>query len=453
MSSQLDRAFVKAYTRSRATSPSATTPARSHLQPQAPTASTLNAIDGNRHTELQATAGWGDLADESYFRVDVGHAQSFRSNLAPLPPPAAAHSAPAGADRSPVPRPTVPQVHHHPTSAQGTNAFEPFDPSTVAHAPSSALSPGVSQERVADLRSYSGQQDIERGESAVELYPNRQWTPPAIQEPQEYYRVRRDIEQANAFALAKMEALGETSIVDVPPPATVSTSAASAGSTASPTAAADQRAFEPVWEVDALEFSDTIVGLFGDARLMKSIGGPLDHAVATGLRSLLITSPARCAGRTSVAIGIAVSAAAAGLRVALVDADTGSVGLADVLRMEVQHDWVQAARISAPLDEVAIRSIEDQLTVLPLVPGSDAAPYTALEFDQMLSRLCESFDLVVVDGTPWLGEPHVLQQTRTIDAAIVVVDSRNRSDDQINWVQNDLRRCGVAGLGIVENFA
>lgn len=433
MSSQLDRAFVKAYTRSHRTPPPRTTAGGPHLKADTSIGPVPSIAD--MQPEGQASIGWRELPDDSYFRVDVGHSQALRSKIAPLPASAAESLPP-----------------------QALTSIDHLDASFHGGASSIATNAAASPERLAEATAYAKQTHAEAAVSPLdEVRLHRQWMPPAIEEPQAIYRVQRDVEQAAAFARAKMETLGRESLGEtsskLAAPPTAAAEPATGPTVLAPAAAAGLSSFEAVWEVDALEFSDTIVALFGDARLMKSIGGPLDRAVATGLHTLLITSATRGEGRTSVAIGIAVSAAAAGLRVALVDADTGSVGLADALRMEVQHDWIQAIRNGAPLDEVAIRSIEDQLIVMPVVPGGVQMPYTAQEFDQMLSRLRESFDLVIVDGTPWLERPHALQQTTAIDAAIVVVDTRNRSNDQISRVQNDLRLCGVTGLGIVENFA
>lgn len=210
--------------------------------------------------------------------------------------------------------------------------------------------------------------------------------------------------------------------------------------------------FAAVWEVDAFEFTDTIVELFGNASLMKSIGVPLDHAVAVGLRSILITSSERSVGRTSVAIGIAVSAASAGLKVAIVDADVTHAGLADALHLEVQNDWLDAMHAGLPLDEVAVRSIEDQFTVVPAICSQSNVDCSVEQFDAMMSLLREAFDLVIIDGSPWFDSVVPLRYASTIDAAIVVVDVTKSNPASVNQLQNNLRHAGVAGLGIVENF-
>ena len=224
--------------------------------------------------------------------------------------------------------------------------------------------------------------------------------------------------------------------------------------------------FTAVWEVDGFEFSDTLIALFGDVSLIKSIGFPLDRAVSEGLQTLLITSIEQGAGRTTVATGIAIAAATAGLRVALVDAtmatapaseaDNGS-SLTDALNLEIQYGWIEAIRGGISIEETAIHSIEDQLTVLPLVVPMAGLPPTSDEFARVIQTLRQSFDLIVIDGPPCTeaafrplvsGRP----DTPSIDAAILVQDMRQASADQANRVMETLRRDGITGLGMVQNF-
>lgn len=234
--------------------------------------------------------------------------------------------------------------------------------------------------------------------------------------------------------------------------------------------------FIPVWEVDRFEFSNTITALFSDPALVQSIGHPLDRAVNEGLQTLLITGDRAGVGQTSVATGIAISAAAAGLRVALVDATAtmGSRGstLADTLNLDVQQGWPEVLRAGRSLAEAAVHSIEDQLTVLPQAsPYRTSAP-TEDEFRQLILPLRAAFDLVVIDG-PCCREPafksftgtaqpisnlppatsaHRAPVPRLVDAVILVQDIRNADQLLAQQLMQSLRFHGITGLGLVENF-
>jgi len=401
--SLLDRAFVKAYARTLASTPS---------RPSSPYLPVNHiVVDTLTQTEIEpASSGlvspalqWNELPEESYFRVDVGHSQAIRRSPAVDPVTAVATDTPV-----------TPVARHEET-------------------------PAAPLEMRIDPPHFQCE-----------------WKPPVVIETEDVVRFRRNQEEAAEFARAKSVAMGQMGTAAIQAaPVQAATAAESIRETRSLETAPSivaVRPFEPVWEVDAFEFVDTIVALFGDAKLMKSIGAPLDHAVANGLRSILITSAERGVGRTSVAVGIAVSAAAAGLRVALVDVDVNQSGLAEALRIEVQQDWVEAGRTGMPLDEVAVRSIEDQFTVLPIVAGQSKRRCASSELDRMMAQLHDVFDLIIIDGAPWFDNAVPLPHSNSIDAAIIVVDDRKRDDNVVAQIQSDLRASGVAGLGIVENF-
>ena len=483
--SLLDRAFVKAYTRSHSPSPSP-----NHSDPALAAERQTASQAVSNETYPQEAMAWGELPDDSYFRVDVGHlitpksAAKVAAAVKAATPQVAASATPMAspdAIRTHEPHVPSPKPHTEPAS-RGTRASVEFDSTAISHtltaydvspraggtsrasvvtqvqtdayvAPPGPTQGPIAQPDTAPRHSVeqtyaqtdlplphwmSGSANSGRQVRIDGAHHERVWRGPSVEPMHQYRRPEVNAEEAEAFARA------------------------TAGANASAVAYQDvvaaknhsldrSKTFEPVWEVDAFEFSDTIVELFGDAKLMKSIGIPLDQAVSNGLKSILITSASVGVGKTSVAIGVAVSAAAAGLRVALVDADIANAGLAEALRLEVIEGWPTAIKGGQRADEVAIRSIEDQLTVIPSRSEDRDVPVTADEFDTLMSHLRDAFDLIVVDGAAMASRP-AIEVGRSVDAAIMVVDSRNRNSDEEVAVQNYLRRAGVTGLGLVENF-
>lgn len=491
--SLLDRAFVKAYTRSHSPSPS---PGHSEQGAAVERQPTFRAASNDSNE--QETTAWGELPDDSYFRVDVGHlitpksAAKVVAAVKAASPQVAASATPIAspdAIRTHEPHVPSPKPHAVPPS-RGAGSPVSFDSTAISHTltaydTSGRVADGSRAVETSHTTQASRASVVVEPRATTPVYPEasvgyvdpaprhsveqtyaqtdlplphwmnssansgrqvrideahheRVWRGPSVEPMHQYRRPEVNVEEAEAFARAK------------------------AGSIASAIAYQDvaaaknhsldrSKVFEPVWEVDAFEFSDTIVELFGDAKLMKSIGIPLDQAVSNGLKSILITSASGGVGKTCVAIGVAVSAAAAGLRVALVDADIANSGLAEALRLEVIEGWPTAIQGGQRADEVAVRSIEDQLTVIPSRLEDRDVPVTAIEFDTLMSQLRDAFDLIVVDGAA-MGNRPAIEVGKSIDAAIMVVDSRNRNSDEEVAVQNYLRRAGVTGLGLVENF-
>lgn len=231
-----------------------------------------------------------------------------------------------------------------------------------------------------------------------------------------------------------------------------------------------------VWEVDAFAFPNTIHRFIGDPGLMRSVGRPLDQVLEMGLSALLITSDRPGVGRTCVATCLAVAAARAGLRVVLVDATVPGQGskaatLTESLQLDISHGWLDAIRGDVSIAETAIRSIEDQLTLLPWVSPSRAENVTRSEISGLLSVLRKGFDLIVIDGPStqsdvWevfaSGNPagggsapsdHPGRGQRgAVDAAVVVRDARGGTMSSAIALLEAIRQRGLLPLGVVENF-
>lgn len=210
--------------------------------------------------------------------------------------------------------------------------------------------------------------------------------------------------------------------------------------------------FRPVWEVDVFDIPKNVADLFFDGALFQQIAERMGEAVSRGLNSVLVTSAQAGEGRSSVAIGIAMAAAAAGIRVALVDADTKNPSLADDLRLELQCGWVDALRAGLPIAEVAVHAVEDGVTLIPLLPPTGSTAATGAEVVQLLEEVRNRFELVVIDG-PAESLEDVHQYASVVDSAIIVRDVTRSDSARINQYSNRLREQGITGVGVVENFA
>lgn len=216
--------------------------------------------------------------------------------------------------------------------------------------------------------------------------------------------------------------------------------------------------FQAVWEVDRFEFEQTICELSGPTSPLREAGRRLRGACSEGLKILAIVSPLRGQGRSTLAISLSRMVAAAGARVVLVDGDLGRPALVDKLRLQVELGWDEAIRTGLPAEEVAVNSVEDGFTVLPLVApqATDSPRPTSAATAAMLRQLSAAFDLVIIDTgnldreQGWIpgAEPACL-----IDAALVVEDARGDDPVAQQACLQRLRQFGIENIGIVENFA
>lgn len=146
-----------------------------------------------------------------------------------------------------------------------------------------------------------------------------------------------------------------------------------------------------------------------------------------------------------------MAAAASGIRVALVDADTDNPTLADDLRLDLQYGWVDTIRGGLPIKEVAVHAVEDGVTLIPLMPPHGRTAATAFEVVQMIQLLKNRFELVIIDGPMGLS-PNLHQCASAVDTAIIVRDVTRTDSMAINEFSHRLRESGVQGVGVIENF-
>jgi Mrp family chromosome partitioning ATPase len=85
--------------------------------------------------------------------------------------------------------------------------------------------------------------------------------------------------------------------------------------------------------------------------------------------------------------------------------------------------------------------------LIPLLPGADELSPASSELEQVVERLKQSFDLVIIDcGTAALATAGLC------DSALIVRDVSRTDESEVETLVNDLRRNGLTGVGIVENF-
>lgn len=219
------------------------------------------------------------------------------------------------------------------------------------------------------------------------------------------------------------------------------------------------RIFNPVWEVDSFQWPDICLELLEQrSEVLETVAKNLYEAVQEGLQVLAITSPQGGEGRTTVACCLAKLVGSRGLNVAIVDGDIDNPTLSYQTNLDIQQDWKSAILNQLPLEEVAVHSIDDQVTLVPLIGAIDDSELSVddnrIEF--MLHELSESFDLVIVD-MGHMNSPRSLVGSLcargAISAVVAVVDHRTSDAQEIDHCLRRIRQAGVASIGVVENFA
>ncbi len=215
--------------------------------------------------------------------------------------------------------------------------------------------------------------------------------------------------------------------------------------------------FRPQWEVDAFAFpsvcdrlqSESSQGL---ANLLRSV---LEQAWS-GRNIFAVTSCSRGEGVTTVTLCIARMAAAAHVRVAVLDGNLESPTIGSSLNLQVERGWLASERTSN-LAESAIGAERDALVIFPLC-ATEALPTQeppcALA-SQVLQTLGGAFDLVLLDAGPMYQAARLWYRPEvclSLHASLIVRDIRNTSGGQIDDVCHRVRDSGVRDVAVIHNF-
>jgi capsular exopolysaccharide synthesis family protein len=174
----------------------------------------------------------------------------------------------------------------------------------------------------------------------------------------------------------------------------------------------------------------------------------------TPIRSLVISSAAEEDGKTTVAIHLALAAAAMGQRVLLVDANLRSPtvhnrvglmniqGLTDVISQDL--DW----------NNVIERSpLEDNLFVLSAgpIPPDPIRLVASQKMQDLMSELQGAFDLVIYDTPPLVGFADANLLAANTNGLILVAGLGNLKRTIFQQALEELQVSGTPILGVIAN--
>jgi capsular exopolysaccharide synthesis family protein len=199
------------------------------------------------------------------------------------------------------------------------------------------------------------------------------------------------------------------------------------------------------------EFADAYDALFGALRLARPL--------ASG-NSILVASAEPDEGKTTLSLGLAITASLGGQTALLIDGDlrrsslTAAVGSADTVGLiEVLLGEAEAAE--------AIRPI----TALPDSPWAGGVSFMtggrkppiflgAVDWSKArtaLRSISQSFGMVILDSPPILAANDALLFATIVDAVVLVVGAGNANLDEIRRAKEQLEAIGTPIVGAVLN--
>ncbi len=168
---------------------------------------------------------------------------------------------------------------------------------------------------------------------------------------------------------------------------------------------------------------------------------------------LMVASSVKGEGKTSLASYLSVSwSRGANETVLIIDADIRSPDVHNRFDLEKQPGLSDVLTGKVDLDD-AIVHWDDRLYVLPAGELEGSAPelLTRRRFADLLDRLREKFQRIIVDTPPVLAAAEALHVAKAVDGVVFVSRSEYTRADQIKRACRRLAHAGIFPLGAVLN--
>ena len=179
------------------------------------------------------------------------------------------------------------------------------------------------------------------------------------------------------------------------------------------------------------------------------------------LKTVLVTSTMPGEGKSWVSSNLAITFAQAGKKVALVDADMRKGRLHTMFQVE---NIPGLSNYLSGIDEVGAAgnkgivhyikpTITDNLFLITSgnIPPNPSELLASEKTLNMLDKLKEIFDIVILDGTPGLIVTDALILSRIVDTTIIVTAHKSTKKDNLEKVKKDIENVGGKIAGVVIN--
>lgn len=176
--------------------------------------------------------------------------------------------------------------------------------------------------------------------------------------------------------------------------------------------------------------------------------------VANHPRSFVVTSSVPGEGKSTTAANLAITMAASGARVCLIEGDLRRPKAAEYLGLEGAVGLTTVLIGHAELADVVQAWGNGNLHVLPAgqVPPNPSELLGSAAMEELLRKLEATYDTVVIDAPPLLPVTDAAVLTKLADGAVLVVGSQMINRDQLARSVANLQAVDGRLLGVVLNL-
>lgn len=174
------------------------------------------------------------------------------------------------------------------------------------------------------------------------------------------------------------------------------------------------------------------------------------------IQTILVTSASTGEGKSTTALHLAFVHAAHGLRTLLIDADLRRPSLQTMLNLPADTPGLADALVQDMGYNTLLVDVENHpdLHFLPAGnPSRRASDLVGQRIEAILRDLAPDYDLIVIDGPPFLGIAESLLLANSADAVVVVARAGKTDLPSLELVLNNLTQLRAHVAGVVLNCA
>ncbi len=217
-------------------------------------------------------------------------------------------------------------------------------------------------------------------------------------------------------------------------------------------------AFKPVFEVDAFRWPKiTDELLAAHHQLLEPVADQLLDFSEQGRSLVGIAGTRPNVGCSTLLMCLARLVASVGKSVALVDANFAKASLARDLGLEFSTGWEDVLTGDLPLAECVVKSVEDNMALLPLArqTGSATELLASIQTSVTAGVLRYHYDVVLFNlgnaaEAPQDQASQSIMQHCRLDASIIIADTERTGIDPLDTLMSLL---GPTCLGVIGNTA
>jgi Mrp family chromosome partitioning ATPase len=170
---------------------------------------------------------------------------------------------------------------------------------------------------------------------------------------------------------------------------------------------------------------------------------------------VLVTAAEEGEGVSQIATGLALAGVEAGpdRRIAIVDFNLYRPGIAGLFRLPAMPGVVDALAGELPIEQVPVQTQNAAIDVLPAgrLNGHAVAPFPARAAGELLERLREDYDFVVLDAPAVNHGDIAASLAPLVDGVLLVVRAGETPREAVIEARLRLERAGARIAGVVLN--